>query len=61
MQEKEQHLALVFLAPDEVLVIRAYRASAIENRELIRCFAYAAASQHAEHSAEIIPLLGKLR
>lgn len=61
MESKAQPVLLVLLTPDEVLVIRAYRTCDIENRAHIRYFAYAAAAQHAEHTAELIPFLGRKR
>lgn len=57
MEAKEAPGALVLLTPDEVAVVRSYRACGIANRELIRFFVYAAASDRGEHTAELIPFL----
>lgn len=61
MQAREAPGILVLLTPDEVTVVGNYRACDIKNRELIRCFSHAAASDHAEHTAIVIPLLVRKR
>jgi hypothetical protein len=58
MRER-QPAALVLLTPDEVLVISAYRACTIENRDHIRYFVNAAASQHDAETAQVIPFVAR--